>query len=178
MDRLWIWYPWGRNWPNPKHLHGERYYLEDGTMSMSEPRIENCGIVQGSHWCCWPRIGDKRCEIVVHTQQFSDFVAYLPNENLTFSRPWLSCSFVSYWFLCLARAHNLVELPGSFLKRQRIPRDDGRGTEFHFVHVSSRGTGSWRGCIGPEDLRCGIEIHLFGRTKQTKQMQTKIKTNA
>eukprot|EP00435_Cladocopium_sp_Y103_P013227 s989_g3.t1 len=57
------------------------YYLEDGTVSMSEPRIENSGIVQGS-----------------------------------------------------------------FLKRQRVSRNDGSGF------------------IGPEDLRCGIQITLFGRT--------------
>ncbi|CAL1137771.1 unnamed protein product, partial [Cladocopium goreaui] len=57
------------------------YYLEDGTVSMSEPRIENSGIVQGS-----------------------------------------------------------------FLKRQRVSRNDGTGF------------------IGPEDLRCGIQITLFGRT--------------
>lgn len=49
-------------------------------MSMSEPRIENCGIVQGQE------IGEKRCELVVNTQQSSDFVS-LPNENLTLFDP-------------------------------------------------------------------------------------------
>ncbi|CAJ1343019.1 unnamed protein product [Effrenium voratum] len=57
------------------------YYLEDGSISMSEPRIENSGIAQGS-----------------------------------------------------------------FLKRQRVEWPDGRGF------------------VSPEDLRCGIEITLFGRT--------------
>lgn len=144
------------NWPHPKHLlHGERYYLEDGTVSMSEPRIENCGIVQGSHGfdvACGQEIGERKM------WNCSKYTTILRLCELTQSWPWLSCSFVSYWFLCSAWAHTLVESPGSFLKRQRIPRDDGRG------------------CIGPEDLRCGIEICLFGRTKQTRNRCNKIKT--
>ena len=131
--------------PHPKHLHGERYYLEDGTVSMSEPRIENCGIVQGSHGfdvASWPRNWWKKmwnCSKYTITLRFCELTHFDPDFLVHL------CPIDSFVW-----AHNLVESPGSFLKRQRIPRDDGRG------------------CIGPEDLRCGIEICLFGRTKQTR----------
>ena len=46
-----------------------RYYLEDGTVSMSEPRIENSGIVQGQGPLIRPEeVGTKprKCILKVH----------------------------------------------------------------------------------------------------------------